>query len=301
MIEFRFFSTCPVAGILSSLGMEVSPLAVLRTIPGVIVVSADLQGPSRLQYPRMGNRLIRLEFDREVLEPTDEVALSSVEWFLGLLQRSDVSEGQFIVIGPDDEDVFARWGPEGVTLQLYHSATREKYGAWGGVDHRILWQVVPNALNRAGLAFAIDEDPIRIGHSSHLGFVDPLSDGSGWDGFLLRRFSSPQFDGTLFLLADSMDSYHSLRSHFYEIPFDFDSASMTWADAVDQQVPGTYGRAAGKRPAVYLNRIVVLVADERHLLWERAVPLRTLSSLNHERGNEAAYQWWDRFRTDRIL
>ena len=298
MIEFRFFSTGPVAGILNGLGMGVSSVGVLRDIPGVTVVSADLQGPSRLPYPNDGNRLIRLEFETERLEPVDEVASRSAGWLIGLLQRSDVSSGQLSLIGHDDTDVFARWGPDGVTLQLYHSATREKYGSWGGVDHRILWEIVPDALHRSGLAFTIDEDPIRVGPSSHLGLVDPLSDGVGWDEFLQRRFTMPEFDGSLFLLANSAASYRSLHNHFHEELLDFGGPRMSWADAVNQQVPGTFMKASGKRPAVYLNRIIVLVAKERHLLWERAVPLVTHSSLGHERANQAAYRWWDRFRTD---
>ncbi len=299
MIEFRFFSTCPVVDILSGLGMDVSSVGMLCSTPGVTVKSADLLGPSRLPYPNLGNRLISLEVESESFEAAGEIAESSVQWFIGLMQRDDVSGGQFSVIGHDDTDVFARWDPEGVSLQLYHSATREKYGSWGGVDHRVFWEVVPNALHKSGIGFTIDEDPIRIGHNSHLGLVDPLSGGSGWDGALLSWFSGPRFDGTLFLLADSTDSFRSLSTHFHEELVDFDGTNMTWADAVDQQLPGTFTRATARRPEVYLNRLVVLVGEERHLLWERSVPLRTVSSLQHERTNQEAYRWWDRFRSDR--
>lgn len=246
---------------------------------------------SRFPDPRSGNRLLSVEMDRDGLTRSKAIELAAA-WIPHLLQNGDVEAG--VISTSDDEaddDVFAHWDSNGVELQLYYSEERERFGAWGGVDHLELWKKFVPALRSAGANILIEPDPIRIsrGKVARLSSWDPQQGGFGWDSLLSGEFGSPESDGTSWLLARTLEEVDSLRHHFYNSSYSTDPQSGSWSQAVDRRAFGTY-RHSETGVSTYLNRIVVIVERERHALWQRAESLMTMSRLRYEDSDGKHYE-----------
>lgn len=231
----------------------------------------------------------------------DSVLDGIATWTSGVIKNAAAEAGVFRTFDDEaDDDVFLAWGEDGVELQLYVSSVRERFGGFGGLGHLGLWRAFVPALEREGIPVRVESDPVRFGRgqAASLDSWDPLvGGGSGWDALLLNLFTSPNADGTAWLVASDVGQIDRLTQHLRVARFPSGDTGQSWVEAVEDSLQGTYRqRSDGNHH--HLNRIVVLLGMERHVIWQRKAALPTLSSIQHARHGSLTDAGWNEFRVD---
>lgn len=214
----------------------------------------------------------------------------AAEMLVSLIDRSDIDSG--VLLAWQEEMIpFAKWSKNAVTLFHYCTSIRERYGAWGRLDHHVLWQTVPPALISADVAFVVDDDPVSI-NAIEMKNYDAEDDSSLHELFKRALSKDGTYDGTAWVALESSNQASRLAHFFASVEMDFGGDNRcTWSTAIDRFLPETY-RSSAPNP-YFANRIVLFSDDQRYVLWERGETRRTVSAEMYERSDKRQYQRWD--------
>ena len=226
---------------------------------------------------------------------SSDYLLPSVEMFVSLIAREDVERGIFSS-WQEEIRTFAQWDRTMVTLLHYSTATRERFGAWGGVNHRVLWDTVPLRLSELGIPFTVDEDPVSRQSISlanyELGNPDALH-----EMFTRACSKDGTYEGTAWIDVPDENQAEQLRHFFFSEEVSFaGKRRCTWEKAISLVLPGTY--RSGTPDPVFTNRVVLIVNGKKSVLWERPESRLTTSQQVYDRSDKREYRRFDPVQQD---
>ncbi len=145
------------------------------------------------------------------------------------------------------------------------------------------------ALKAERIRYSVDVDP--VGWMLRLQDAEGHLDRDHWGKMISSGIRLGAIEGTMWLDSPSEAATQEFESFLAVSPLDFDGQTMTWSEANEKQVAGTFRRSRRGEPA-FVNRIVAVCGLDRKVVWERTQPLATLSSLRLVDNPALTYERW---------
>jgi len=177
-------------------------------IPGSVFRANDRVEFNRYPSRHSGNVGLWLDaWEVPCIDPLDYL-IPGVSWFRLLVASDEIDEGVFGVV-EESPWVFARWTRHRITLNHYSNSDRERFGAWGTVDSRMLWDAATETLLDMGLPYVVDRDPVGVVHDLVRSDRDQYED---FNSFLSQACTGYGVaDGTAWLRLRDGDELEAFR------------------------------------------------------------------------------------------